>query len=343
MKKLLVLVFALMMCMAACAYAAETTYSGACAPIVINTAGEHTIILNNATIGGAGAAGISVEAPATKLTIVLKSGTMNEVRGDDGFAAIANNGLPVVIRCEETGASHEWSFNCGHLSVVNNGLGAAIGSGEGEDFTGSIVIESGDIVADSVWGAAIGSGQDGDFAGTVIIKGGLIVADGAAYGAGIGSGNNGDFIGTVTIAGGEVIADGGNGAGIGAGQNGDFNGKVTLRGDIEVQASGVRGIGAGYNAPMGANSEIYVEPVFDNINVEQGNSAYSMTALQGAPYAVKTNLTALLNGSSRVRVQTVSAPEVPQTGDSMNFVLLAAMAIAGMIGMTVILRRKNEA
>ncbi|MBR5232189.1 MAG: LPXTG cell wall anchor domain-containing protein [Clostridia bacterium] len=36
-------------------------------------------------------------------------------------------------------------------------------------------------------------------------------------------------------------------------------------------------------------------------------------------------------------------PEIPATGDSMNFAFLAVLAAAGMIGMTVLLRRKNEA
>ncbi|MBR5232311.1 MAG: LPXTG cell wall anchor domain-containing protein, partial [Clostridia bacterium] len=44
-----------------------------------------------------------------------------------------------------------------------------------------------------------------------------------------------------------------------------------------------------------------------------------------------------------VAVYEATVPQIPQTGDSTNFALLAAMALVGMIGMTVIIHRKNEA
>ncbi|MBR5232422.1 MAG: LPXTG cell wall anchor domain-containing protein, partial [Clostridia bacterium] len=44
-----------------------------------------------------------------------------------------------------------------------------------------------------------------------------------------------------------------------------------------------------------------------------------------------------------VAVYEATVPQIPQTGDSMNFVLTAALAAVGMIGMTVIIRKKKEA
>ena len=44
-----------------------------------------------------------------------------------------------------------------------------------------------------------------------------------------------------------------------------------------------------------------------------------------------------------IAVYEAAVLDIPQTGDSTNFVLLAALAAIGMICMTVIIRRKNEA
>ena len=98
MKKILLFVCTLLLCTAYFAYAEETVCSGVCSPIAINQPGEHTVILNGVTIEATESPAISVEAPAEKLTVIIKNGTENRLTGGRGFAGIANNGVTLVIR-----------------------------------------------------------------------------------------------------------------------------------------------------------------------------------------------------------------------------------------------------
>ena len=191
MKKKLFLVCVLLFLTAVSAFAAETTYSGICTPITVNTAGEHTIILIGVTIEAANGAGISLEAPADKLTIILKNGTENTLTGSgwdaDGFAGIAVVGdAALVIRCESAGAGHECTAQCGRLTVQGGHCAAGIGGshrqnydGKGRNLSGSVTIEGGHIrTVGGEEGAGIGGSVVGDLSGEVIINGGEVEAIG---------------------------------------------------------------------------------------------------------------------------------------------------------------------
>ena len=136
------------------------------------------------------------------------------------------------------------------VKVIDNGYpsdGAAIGSDEDEDFTGTIIIEGGTINASSEYGAGIGSGYKSEMSGTITISGGEVEAS-SSYGAGIGSGWDGEMSGTITISGGEVTASSSYfGAGIGAGDFGDIteSGSITIGGNATVTANSKKGLGIG--------------------------------------------------------------------------------------------------
>lgn len=145
------------------------------------------------------------------------------------------------------------------VKVIDNGYlpyyadGAAIGSDEDEDFTGTIIIEGGNITAVSEYGAGIGSGYEADMSGTITISGGTVTAISEFYGAGIGAGDYGDIAseGSVTIGGdATVTANSELGLGIGSGDYGNMNGTITITDDAKVDitlgdTSNKTGIGAG--------------------------------------------------------------------------------------------------
>ena len=411
MKKLWILFFALTLCIAAPALADD--------PIVINTPGEHTITLSNQTISGINGPAIDIQAPATRVTIILKNNTTTELNGSTDYAGIANNGVDLVIRCEGAGETHTCTDTCGKLIVKGGYGGAGIGGNnatEGHDgsFNGSLTIMGGHITAEGgVWSSGIGSGNYGAFNGKVSITGGTVTATGGNYSAGIGSGG-GDMTGSVTISGGTVIAKGGDlsagigscddsmngtviisggtvtaiggsyGAGIGSGAN-DMYGTVTLSGGTVTATGGVYGagigsghgdmngsiilsggtvtatgdgytaaIGAGSGGPVTEDAVIEVNPTSGKIAVKAGADQAGAVALEGSPFTAKTSLKDALKDKQYAKFEFVAppatpvpsptpAPDVPATGDSMNFALLASLAAVSMLGVTVLLRKRNEA
>ena len=137
------------------------------------------------------------------------------------------------------------------VKVIDSGYfngsdGAAIGSDEGEDFSGTITIEGGNITAVSEFGAGIGSGDDGKMSGTITISGGEVTASSGFHGAGIGSGWDGEMSGTINISGGEVTASSGfHGAGIGSGLYSEMSGTITISDGKVTASSGYYGAGIG--------------------------------------------------------------------------------------------------
>ncbi|MBR5231660.1 MAG: LPXTG cell wall anchor domain-containing protein [Clostridia bacterium] len=262
MKKLMLLV-CILLCVAVCAYAAETTYSGNCAPIEVVTAGEHTVILDGVTIEATSGAAINVDPLVTKLTIVLKDGTTNTLQSSAGYAGIANHGVDLLIRCESAGEGHECGANCGVLNVTGGDYSAGIGGGDGNGITGNVTISGGTVTAtggDS--GAGIGGGYYGDITGTVTISGGTVYAVGTSGGAGIGGGREGNVgeTGVITVSGGIVTAKGNTGAaGIGGGYSGSLNGAVVIKGgDVTATGAGSSaGIGGGNNGSMSGSVTVY--------------------------------------------------------------------------------------
>jgi uncharacterized repeat protein (TIGR02543 family) len=146
----------------------------------------------------------------------------------------------------------------GSLTVSSvEGSGAGIGSNGGsstERGCGTVIINSGTIVANGGWdGAGIGGGY-ADTGGTIIINGGDIDATAGTYGgAGIGGGYGYSYSTSgnaevITITGGTVTARGIYGAGIGGGGAGD-GGVITITGGVvnAIGGNGSAGIGGGKN------------------------------------------------------------------------------------------------
>ncbi|PRX62977.1 putative repeat protein (TIGR02543 family) [Cohnella sp. SGD-V74] len=119
-----------------------------------------------------------------------------------------------------------------------NGFGAGIGSDSNNKTAGTIIINSGTVIAvGSQAAAGIGGGGVEGSNGTVIINGGTVNAIGNNGAAGIGGGAFGNG-GTVIITGGIVNATGNNGgAGIGGGYNG-AGAAVTITGGTVTPSAG---------------------------------------------------------------------------------------------------------
>ncbi|MBQ8783858.1 MAG: hypothetical protein IJZ57_08825 [Clostridia bacterium] len=135
----------------------------------------------------------------------------------------------------------------GKVMAGSNGQ-AGIGGGNGNS-SGTVIINSGTVVAQSKSNSAgIGGGSAGSN-GKVVINGGNVTAVGGPSGAGIGGGCTGDG-GEIIINGGTVTATGGtNAAGIGGGWYGSM-------GEIIIDGGSVKAIG-GTNAPsLGAGAGV---------------------------------------------------------------------------------------
>ena len=162
-----------------------------------------------------------------------------------GITVSKNNGLViksgVTLTIRDSRSSFSGELNVKntmpHNSNYNKNQGAAIKTTDG-----TLVIESGTVIAIGGHnGAGIGGGADNN-GGTVIINGGTVKATGGNNGVGIGNGHYGSGA-TVTINGGTVTATGGDmGAGIGGGRSGSA-GTITISGGT-VTATGKNG-GAG--------------------------------------------------------------------------------------------------
>ncbi|MEA4973729.1 MAG: hypothetical protein VB119_11270, partial [Candidatus Metalachnospira sp.] len=166
------------------------------------------------------------------------------------------------------------------LNVLNaSSYGATIGSNNGEDFTGTITVDSGvtvnagiDVINLYHEGAGIGSGESGDMSGTIVINDGSVVnAISKSGGAGIGSGGAGDMNGSIIINGGDVTADGKiAGAGIGSGVLGSLNGSIQINGGTVNADSSQLGAGIGSGLEGDLNGEIIIND--GNVNVNGAGS-----------------------------------------------------------------------
>lgn len=175
----------------------------------ISIAADATITLNQAQIYGRGSgsypwAGLTCLGDAT---IILKSND-NEILG------FSSNypGIYVPVGCTLTIKGD------GTLYSMNNGKGAAIGSGDAHAVDckacGNIVIEGGVIKATTGYGGAgigsgagAGDGSAGPSCGNIVIMGGdITVQKTGSDGAGIGSGGRGASCGSIAIMGGSVRA-----------------------------------------------------------------------------------------------------------------------------------------
>lgn len=188
----------------------------------------------------------------------------------------------------------------GYLNVTQTGLldsafnsfayGAAIGSDEGENSNGYIIINSGNVKAGcnlidattpnnenlggGTYGAAIGSGKNASI-GMIAINGGTVNAIGQ-YSAAIGSGYHGTVNGNVVVRAGTVQAQtksvlGGSpkviirhssGAAIGSGESGIVSGSIIIKG------GNVTAISEGTGAAIGVGGYDSSESSVNNIIIK---------------------------------------------------------------------------
>lgn len=253
----------------------------------ITIADRATVTLRNATINGTNNnsyqwAGITCLGDAT---IVLE-GT-NTVTGFHHYypgIQVAHNG---------TGSGDEYTLTIkgdGSLTASSNYSGDFCAAGIGAGYNhacGNILIESGTIVAESVYhGAGIG-GATYASCGTITITGGTVTATGGQYGAGIGSGsattsNPSEFCAAITITGGTVTAIGGeHGAGIGSGYKGKCQ-SISITGGTVIATGygGGAGVGSGKD---GSCSTITIADGVTQVTATKGaNAPYSIGAGGGS-------------------------------------------------------------
>lgn len=261
--------------------------------IIVNNGINAYIVLKGVTIKTTDKNGISIGQNAD---VVLELDGTNSIEVDDGaFAGInaangtltikdennINGSLEVATSYNSDGAGigsdGEQNFSGtivieGGKIIAESGYGASIGSGFDSDMTGSITISGGNITANSEYGTGIGSGYnnfltDSIMSGSIIISGGTVNAASKNSSAGIGSGYESDMTGSVTISDGNVYAiSSKEGAGIGSGNEGDMSGSVTISGGIvnaESKENGA-GIGSGFNGDMSG----FVTISGGNVNAE---------------------------------------------------------------------------
>lgn len=184
--------------------------------------------------------------------------------------------------------------------------GAGIGSDEGQNFSGTIVIEGGNITAESEYGAGIGSGDTGDMSGSITISGGNVIAISDDEGAGIGSGYKREMSGSITISGGNVKAVSDNdGAGIGSGNDGKFTGNIVITGgDVFAESKGDgAGIGSGDDIDMAGSIVISG----GNINVKSNDGAGIGSSDDGA---ITKDGIIHIGGNADVNITTKDSPGV---------------------------------
>ncbi len=200
----------------------------------------------------------------------LKISLQNQVSTQYACALALKNSAEVTVKLEGTNvlisgdarAGMEVSEGttltiCGDGNILAGSNGqAGIGGGNNQS-SGNVIINSGNVVAQSMsYSAGIGGGSTGSN-GSVVINGGNVTAVGGESAAGIGGGCTGNG-GNITINGGTVTAAGGaNAAGIGGGWYG-------YMGNVVINGGSVKAIG-GKNAPsIGAGGGVKSEPILNS-------------------------------------------------------------------------------
>ena len=220
------------------------TLDGSERPYKVVVASGASVTLNNAAINGITTnenytwAGISCLG---NCDILLAEGSKNYVHGF--------NKAPGIFVPQKATLTIDGD---GELEAVGDWSATGIGGGMIGDLrkSGSIVINGGTINATGDYGAGIGCGPAGSGESScedIVINGGNIKAQSLHYGAGIGGGY-GSSGGNITITGGTIEASCGFvGAGIGAGNTGKVK-------NILITGGTVSAMGANYAVGIGAAS-----------------------------------------------------------------------------------------
>ena len=274
--------------------------------IIINDGINAYIILKNVTIQTTDKSGISIGKDAN---VVLKLDGDNNITVDTKSENEAKAGINVA---EGTLTIKGGDSDSLTVETVAKGYncyadGAGIGSDEGQNFSGTIVIEGGNITAKSSEdGAGIGSGDTGNMTGSITISGGNVIAISDDEGAGIGSGYKREMSGSITISGGNVKAVSDNdGAGIGSGNDGKFTGNIVITGgDVFAESKGDgAGIGSGDDIDMAGSIVISG----GNINVKSNDGAGIGSSDDGA---ITKDGIIHIGGNADVNITTKDSPGV---------------------------------
>ena len=289
-------------------------------------------VITNRSSAAASSSSITVESSGNaQAQVTLKDVNLNKDVADTGAAVEISNGSDVQINLEGNNQVSTANGKApvhvadGDLTITSQSGGslkatatsfdpdtsrntdwvsaAAIGSGHGEDMSGSITVEGNAQVearakddkyissnnhsyADA---AGIGSGMNGNITGSIDIGGDAkVTAITEGDGTGIGGGEKGSVTqnGSINIGGNAVVdaSSIGNGAGIGAGEHGSVteNGSINIGGNAVVDAYSEylgAGIGAGCNGTIDGkitidgNAEVTASANQDGAGIGAGHNA----------------------------------------------------------------------
>ena len=155
--------------------------SACAADMRIDSSQDSLVIANAGTLVFEGSVTLhkGIKVQGGPLTIILLDGAQVQVYGEDGHAAIANNGYRLTIQCEHAGeAAHQCHSGCGSLRAVGGKDSAGIGgcSSTHPPHGTNIIIRGGNICAMGGDDAAgIGGADEGD-ASYIQILGGRVEA-----------------------------------------------------------------------------------------------------------------------------------------------------------------------
>lgn len=224
--------------------------------------------------------------------------------------------------------------NMGNLAVTSASYNAAIGSswhGKG----GAVYIYGGHVTAINTGsGAAIGSGSDTLGTGvTVNISGGIVNATSSGSGAAIGMGTPGSNSGVcdVTISGGTVNAITQNGSSVAIGGS-DSNGSgcsVTLSGGTVIATHNGSGaaiegntinitnstVTASCNGSRALKGNVTVAPAGQRFMVIAGENADTAIQLEGSPFTESKDITDLVTGQKWFHCEPLQTVPVSYLGE----------------------------
>ncbi|MPM46018.1 hypothetical protein SDC9_92712 [bioreactor metagenome] len=239
------------------------------ADVELIISGVNSLTVNNTVTGYGTDAGIHISGGSLTIsgtdadddTLVINTGLNG--------AAIGSNGV-------DPNFDKTWGEDFTGTIVIDSGVtvnanskyASGIGSGSMADMSGEITVNGGTVNTNSEWASGIGSGVRGKMSGDITVNGGTVNANCVYDSSGIGSGYHGEMNGDITINGGDITAKSEHyGAGIGCGASGDMSGTITINGGNVIAESGYDGAG------IGTGDANFGEKIYDmsgQININGG-------------------------------------------------------------------------